>query len=142
MSIAVENKMFVCFITNVIDAMSSAQPIDGLKCGLGIHRPRGIIRRNGHYCFSFTCNRCSHCSNIPMKIRSSFNQNGFAPRHGNCHLMIKIIRRLQNNFISMIRYGENSIVKPHIRTRRDYNPIFIAYFNLVFSQKLLRNCHT
>src|SRR2546423_7701536 len=130
---AAVNEVFVGLIVDMIEALLLANPVHLAQSALGINRSAWIIRRNRYDSPRSWCDGGSDLRRLELKLFVGIDQHRQASCHCDGHFVVKVIWRLQDDFIPWISDGQNRIHEGHVAACSDHESASIADGDPVFS---------
>ena len=108
------DEILVRLVMDVIHAALATEFIDLAQRRLGIHRARGIVRRYGDDGARAWSDGAADEFRLELVAGVRGHEHRTTVRHRDRHLVIEVIRRLENHLVAWICDGEERIHEPHV----------------------------
>ncbi len=126
MSRVIVCEILVGFVADVIEAISPAKLIYSAKCRLSVNGTGRIIRRNRDDRSRPVGDRPFDEFRLELRIDVGWGEHRARIRHGDRHLVIELVRGLEDHFVFGIDDREERIDEAHIAACSDHDPTSIS----------------
>ena len=112
-------EVLVDLVVDVPHAARGAQSVDGAQVGLGIDGAAGVVRRDRHH--GTRARRDGRGNRVDLELipRVGGHHDGPAGCHHHGHLVVEVIRRLQDHLVAGIGHGQHRVHEREVAAGRD-----------------------